>query len=820
MLWDNLSFEEQEQRIRKQQSFEKETFNMSINKYWKDYNRAPDEGFPEQHLLDQVVEQLAPHYQEWIDKVCQNTRSPDWLIPLLAIGADKIADLTVRVLMREWLHSGIFKESREAGYLNPAYPLPTAQRIANCIATETISIIGYQSARKTNSEDWRKQSKFIKNWTPKRCIAFSNKVNNLDPKSFTSKQRQDFGHNMIRIAMTSGVVESYVQRYKGGKTWKKKLFLGFPEHILKILDKKHKDLETKFLVYRPMLVPPVPHDLACSGGYLNKELRKELVQRYNSDYEFGVLQEQKYSQPSQLVVDGLNALGNTEWTINKEVLDVMTNMFESNSCLANLPPSDFESFSYSNNFPDKGSPEEKAKWCSEREEVWGEWFKSEAARCRMLVRLSLANKLKEYDFWYMPYTLDFRGRAYSICELLSCQGSDFDRGLIKFARAVPQTERGMYWLKVHVANLFDQDKIPFKDRVKWVDDNMDMLRRVSQDPYTNKEWISDKKKKNPSFQRLASIFELFREDGMTQLNIQMDGKCNGTQHWSAIMKDYQNAELTNVVPSEYPKDLYDFVADKTTDYCKINKKEIPWCDEFLSHWNNGIDRAVTKRSTMCDSYGLTFYGIQKYVKVEGHLSWIPKERIGGAVVELARAIQSGLSSTLTLPNKGKDYLKKVSEIASNMNRHLVYYVPSGFKVVHTYFKPTKRRSLAALFNNKELNFSTYSSNEVDAKAVSQAIPPNFIHSLDASHMFCTIHRMIEHGIEDYAMIHDSFGCHAPNVDAMRTFTKEEFYAMHKQNLLQQFKEDIEYDLGVEIPDIPQGGTLDIECVLESDYFFA
>ena len=80
--------------------------------------------------------------------------------------------------------------------------------------------------------------------------------------------------------------------------------------------------------------------------------------------------------------------------------------------------------------------------------------------------------------------------------------------------------------------------------------------------------------------------------------------------------------------------------------------------------------------------------------------------------------------------------------------------------------------------------------------------------------------MIEHGIEDYAMIHDSFGCHAPNVDAMRTFTKEEFYAMHKQNLLQQFKEDIEYDLGVEIPDIPQGGTLDIECVLESDYFFA
>ena len=47
----------------------------------------------------------------------------------------------------------------------------------------------------------------------------------------------------------------------------------------------------------------------------------------------------------------------------------------------------------------------------------------------------------------MPYTLDFRGRAYSICELLSCQGSDFDRGLIQFANPMKQNKEGLYWLK-------------------------------------------------------------------------------------------------------------------------------------------------------------------------------------------------------------------------------------------------------------------------------------------------------------------------------------------------------------------------------------
>ena len=108
--------------------------------------------------------------------------------------------------------------------------------------------------------------------------------------------------------------------------------------------------------------------------------------------------------------------------------------------------------------------------------------------------------MEKYQFFYMPITLDFRGRAYTTCELLSHQSSDFDKALIHFAEPVKQTERGLYWIKVHVANLFDQDKLSFDERVKWVDDNMAMLQRINDDPYDNREWVSDKEK-NPSFQR-------------------------------------------------------------------------------------------------------------------------------------------------------------------------------------------------------------------------------------------------------------------------------------------------------------------------------
>ena len=40
---------------------EEETL-LSIQKYWDDYDRAPDEGIPEQKLLDDFIDDLAPMY--------------------------------------------------------------------------------------------------------------------------------------------------------------------------------------------------------------------------------------------------------------------------------------------------------------------------------------------------------------------------------------------------------------------------------------------------------------------------------------------------------------------------------------------------------------------------------------------------------------------------------------------------------------------------------------------------------------------------------------------------------------------------------------
>ena len=63
------------------------------------------------------------------------------------------------------------------------------------------------------------------------------------------------------------------------------------------------------------------------------------------------------------------------------------------------------------------------------------------------------------------------------------------------------------------------------------------------------------------------------------------------------MGDELIALLTNVLPQKNHK-IYQYVANKTTEYCKRNIAENDWFGEFLAYWHEGITRGVLKRPTM------------------------------------------------------------------------------------------------------------------------------------------------------------------------------------------------------------------------------
>jgi DNA-directed RNA polymerase len=78
--------------------------------------------------------------------------------------------------------------------------------------------------------------------------------------------------------------------------------------------------------------------------------------------------------------------------------------------------------------------------------------------------------MKDEECFYYPHNLDFRGRAYPMHLYLNHLGSDVCRGLLEFVEGRPLGKTGLYWLKIHLANLYGGgvDKYSFEGRLTFV----------------------------------------------------------------------------------------------------------------------------------------------------------------------------------------------------------------------------------------------------------------------------------------------------------------------------------------------------------------
>jgi len=101
-------------------------------------------------------------------------------------------------------------------------------------------------------------------------------------------------------------------------------------------------------------------------------------------------------------------------------------------------------------------------------------------------------------------------------------------------------------------------------------------------------------------------------------------------------------------------------------------------------------------------------------------------------------------------------------------------------------------------------------------------PPNFIHSLDASHLLFTAEKCLLVDNIQFAAVHDSFWTHPSTVDTMNRRIREEFVSLYSGSILTDLYESIRMRLGSfseELPPPPPVGDLDITAVLDSPYFF-
>jgi len=165
------------------------------------------------------------------------------------------------------------------------------------------------------------------------------------------------------------------------------------------------------------------------------------------------------------------------------------------------------------------------------------------------------------------------------------------------------------------------------------------------------------------------------------------------------------------------------------------------------------------------------------------------------------------------------WLRGVARALAKANRGLVWTTPAGCRVVHETREPKRLRIATS-----DRTFVLYQEDEtrkIDRRKLVDGIVAHLGHSLDATHMILTVLRLRSEGIHHFAMVHDSFGVHACDVDLLNRVLREEFVRIYSEPVLMNFfKEQWQAHRDVALPAMPAPGNLDIRQVLSSPYFFA
>jgi len=565
--------------------------------------------------------------------------------------------------------------------------------------------------------------------------------------------------------------------------------------------------------YLPTVIPPKEWETWWGGGYHTDALAPlTLVKTFDTAFL-------KTTSDNGRVLTAINAMQNVGWRINQPVFDVLDQAFASRLPLAGMPM-ETENVFYNKATPDMCDDEKKERRIENIK-------KFEAVRAAEQQWLQLAQirriaaQYKEHEFWY-PQTMDFRGRIYPTVPGLNPQGADVAKGLLVFSKGKPLTLDGWKWLMIHGANSWDNGltKENFEDRVAFIKRNEKRILECAEAPLDYTYWSGAE---NP-WQFLAFCFEYarLRQDPLADcvLPIGMDGTCNGLQHFSAMLRDPVGGSATNLVPSARPSDIYQRVADVVTSRLKDADSEIAkrWL-EF------GIDRKATKRQVMTLPYGSTRFSCYRYTR-----EWFKETRAAGkastfysveaereAVKYLSAHIWEAIGEVVIAAKAAMDWLRECAEVVGA--NPIIWTAPSGFKVKQQYFDLKPRRIRTAMLGNIIRPRIVDTMDTVSVFQQRNGISPNFVHSFDAAHVKLTALSLLEQGITEFAFVHDNYLCLPTDAEAMSRTLREAFVSMHERPALSVLATELRA-AGHDVPDPPAVGTLDLQQVLGSAFFFA
>lgn len=575
-----------------------------------------------------------------------------------------------------------------------------------------------------------------------------------------------------------------------------------------------------------MLAPPEPWSGINDGGYLTADLRLRYpLSSVNRARPLTRRLRREGMGEAGPVLACANYLQGHAFRVHKGVFEHLLRVWTTGGGVLGVPRRDDPpkpEFPFPEGWDATQAPDAELEVFASWKRSMARWYtaqKHHRSTVAEVASLIAASRKHDGDL-YFPAMVDFRGRYYYRGNP-NPQGTDIAKGILHFSEKRPLGPRGVYWLKVSIANSFGFDKVRFDKRAEWVDHRLEALRVGLEAPEDSDLYRSA----DSPFCAIAAATELFAaldsgnpEAYETGIPVHMDATCSGLQHFSALLRDPVGARFTNLTPTQgdTKEDIYMHVAGLAKARVRRDAADVGCKDQLLAQlWLDiEITRNLAKKPVMTYPYGATARGVADFVgdylldlgwAVEG----VSSNQMG---MYMGRVLFAAVEATVPAAAACMRWLRdRVGDAARDAP--LVWHTPARMRVVQDYQDCAEKRvdirscGLAKIIVREYLPTTKPTT-------MRNAVSPNFVHGLDAAHLTFTALRMQREG-HCLVGIHDSFGTHPSAVDAMHAAIREEFVAMYQQDILTGFLNDI----GQTDVSLPPTGTLDLDLVNKSEFFF-
>jgi len=442
---------------------------------------------------------------------------------------------------------------------------------------------------------------------------------------------------------------------------------------------------------------------------------------------------------------------------------------------------------------------------------------------------------------------DYRGRLYYSEPFFNFQGADIARGQLLFDEGKRFDESASFWLAVHTACCFNQsygideipewttsdyrsvleeenldtisvDKMTLEDRAQWTQENIDVIVEMGE-----MRMIAEEAEKAISF--LACCIEWYRYsttdgDYYTRLPIPIDGANNGWQHLGAMSKDALTGRLVGLVPTEIQNDFYVQIAKRLCDRMPewFEERQIP-----MKHIRKGIaKRAAMTRAYSCGQKKMSesmYSDCYQYGFTNDYnISTWDCDELSNQVIRAIQEVCPGPLDTMKYLQRlaDQEITNWYKQYGTDRGKGIEWTTPSGFPVIYECYRTRPVKVDCYGFNTPdgEIRFKHVIREHTDIpdrRGFMCGISPNFVHSMDASHMAL----VIADWEGDFAAVHDSYSAHAGNVEDLMVKTRQKFVSIYDK---ENFYDTIPFGKGFEGV-VPTIGKLSIKDVADSTYFF-